>query len=463
MTKVSDNEAVVSGPLPRPAVTPGGAVARHRELFTAEVTDLCEDGRGMAELEGRRLYIDGALPGETVRFHFLRRRKRSAGGRAVEILHAAPQRVEPPCAHAAVCGGCRLQHLADGAQLDFKEHALRSHLLACGELAPREWLAPLRGPLWHYRRRARLGVRYIPGKGGVLVGFRARNSSYIVSLSFCHILDRRVAGLMPALAGLVDGLSCRERLPQIEVAAGDDAVALVFRHLVPLTAGDERRLADFGRLHDLQIHLQPKGPDTCWCLYPDNPAPLGYRLPAHEVEIQFRPTDFIQINAEVNRRMVDQAMALLQPGPGDTVLDLFCGLGNFTLPLARRAGSVVGLEMNPQLVAGAAANARRNGIDNVTFHEVDLREAQAGTFWEVYAPDKVLLDPARDGAMAFLKHMPRDRGPGRIVYVSCNPVTLARDAEYLVRVLDYEMTHAGIVDMFPHTAHAEAMAVFQRR
>ncbi|HHH35727.1 MAG TPA: 23S rRNA (uracil(1939)-C(5))-methyltransferase RlmD [Gammaproteobacteria bacterium] len=443
------------------AVSPPGK-GRERELFTARVTALADDGRGVAEVEGRPIYIEGALPGETVRFHYLRRRKRSAGGRTVEVLQASPRRVVPPCAHADRCGGCRLQHLDPAAQLAFKEKHLRERLEACGGLAPAQWLPSLEGPHLHYRRRARLGARYIASRGGVLVGFRARASSYILSLEACQVLDSRLGGLMPGLERLLGGLSCPDRIPQIEVAAGDAAAALVFRHLVPLNEEDLYRLADFGRAHGLQIHLQPKGPDSCWCLYPGPEAVLAYRLPVHDVEIRFRPTDFIQVNGEVNRLMVDQALALLAPDPGDTVLDLFCGLGNFTLPLARQAGRVIGLEMNPALVAGAAANARRNGITNAEFHQVDLREEAAGDFWSRYRPDKVLLDPARDGAMEFIKRMPRARGPGRLVYISCNPATLARDAEYLVRVLGYRLTHAGVVDMFPHTAHAEAMAVFER-
>ncbi|MFQ5488019.1 MAG: 23S rRNA (uracil(1939)-C(5))-methyltransferase RlmD [Gammaproteobacteria bacterium] len=435
---------------------------RPLELFTAEVTGLGDDGRGIAHLEEQPVFIDGALPGEAVRFHFLRRRRRSAGGRVVEVLRDSPQRVSPPCDHAMVCGGCRLQHLDAAAQLELKARVLRDHLLSCGALAPRQWLAPLQGPGLHYRRRARLGARYLPSRGGVLVGFRARFSSYILPLDLCHVLDRRVGGLMPALQQLLNGLNCRDRIPQIEVAAGDDAAALVFRHLVPLSAGDESRLEAFGREHGVQIHLQPKGPDTCWCLYPGPAARLNYRLPDHGVEIVFRPTDFIQVNGAVNRLMVNQALELLQPAAQDTVLDLFCGLGNFTLPLARRAGQVIGLELNPQLVQGAAANARRNGIGNADFHEVDLRDSEAGAFWERYDPDKVLLDPARDGAMEFIKHLPQGRGPRRMVYISCNAVTLARDAEYLVRVLGYTLTHAGIIDMFPHTNHAEAMAVFER-
>ena len=435
---------------------------RERELFTAQVTGLAEDGRGVAELDGQRIFIEGALPGETVRFHFLRRRKRSAGGRTVEVLKASPRRVIPPCSHADRCGGCRLQHLEPASQLAFKEDSLRDRLQACGGLVPEHWLATLGGPRLHYRRRARLGARYIASRGGVLVGFRARASSYILSLEACQVLDARLGGLMPALETLLGGLSCPDRIPQVEVAAGDEAAALVFRHLVPLSDEDLQRLADFGRDHGLQIHLQPKGPETCWCLHPGPEAVLSYRLPAHDVEIRFRPTDFIQVNGEVNRLMVDQALALLAPAPGDTVLDLFCGLGNFTLPLARHAGRVIGLEMNPQLVTGAAANARRNGITNAEFHQVDLREEAAGGFWSRYRPDKVLLDPARDGAMELIKRMPRAQGPRRLVYISCNPATLARDAEYLVHVLGYRLSHAGVVDMFPHTAHAEAMAVFER-
>ncbi len=448
---------------PESSDSTAGTVTRERPLYTAEVTALGEDGRGVAELDGRRIFIDGALPGERVRFHYLRKRKRSAGGRAVEILQSSPLRVTPPCTHADRCGGCRLQHLHPDAQLQFKEDLLREKLRAAGGLVPRRWLPAITGPRLHYRRRARLGVRYIPSRGGVLVGFRARASSYIIALRQCMVLDERVAGLMPALAELVNSMRGRDRIPQIEVAAGDEEAALVFRHLVAFDDAELERLAAFGRSHGLQIHLQPRGPDSVWCLHPGASARLSYRLPAHEVEIVFRPTDFIQVNGAVNRAMVDRAVALLEPRSEERILDLFCGLGNFTLPLARRAREVVGLEMDPLLVAGAEANARRNGLHGVRFHQVDLETQAAGEFWRRYRPHKVLLDPARDGAMPFLKHMPRgDDRPQRLLYISCNPATLARDAEYLVRVLGFRLECCGVVDMFPHTSHVEAMAVFER-
>ena len=443
-----------------PAIDLTTAEPGRGDTAVATIESLNHDARGVARVNGKVTFIEGALPGETVRFRYRNRRQRYDSGALLEVLTPSPQRVRPRCAHFGVCGGCSLQHLDLDAQLAAKQHVLADSLTRIGKTGPQTWLAPLAGRGWGYRRRARLGVRLVPRKGGVLVGFRERRRSYITNLSECPVLNERVSGLLPDLHALIAGLSCPDRIPQVEVAVADNAVALVFRHLVALAAPDLERLSAFGERHALQIHLQGGGPDTVVPLFPRAPEALCYRLPEHGVTLRFDPADFIQVNGEVNRQMVTQALTLLELRPADQVLDLFCGLGNFTLPAARRCARVLGIEADAAAVALARDNATLNAIANVEFRVGNLYdESAAQDPWDGFRFDKLLLDPPRSGAMEALKRL-RAPLPGRIVYVSCSPATLARDAGYLVHALGYRLVSAGVMDMFPHTSHVESMALF---
>ncbi len=426
----------------------------------ATVESLAHDGRGVARLAGKTVFVDGALPGERVMLRRTRSHRRYDEAVTVEVLEAAPGRVEPRCAHFGTCGGCSLQHLDAALQLDAKQQHVAEQLARLGRVEPDRWLAPLTGPAWHYRRRARLGVKYVHKKGRVLVGFRERSSPFVADVKRCHVLAQPVGGMVEALAQMIGELSIRERLPQVEVAVGEGVTALVLRVLDAPQPADLERLRAFAAAHGVQIHLQPGGLDSVAPLEPAA-APLSYRLPEFDITIGFRPVDFIQVNAALNERIVAQTVALLDPGPGDAILDLFCGLGNFTLPLARRAGRVTGVEGDAGLVARARANAARNGLDNAVFHVADLSTApEAG--WATTGWNKALLDPPRLGAAPVLPAVTAGR-PSRIVYVSCHPGSLARDAGALVHEQGYRLVAAGVMDMFPHTAHVESVAVFEPR
>jgi 23S rRNA (uracil1939-C5)-methyltransferase len=430
------------------------------QLFVARVDSLAHDGRGVARLDGKAVFIEGALPGEEVRFAYSGRRRRFDEGRTVEVLVAAPERVAPRCPHFGVCGGCALQHLHPAAQVRHKQQLLLDNLRHIGKVEPEELLAPVIGTSWGYRQRARLGAKHVRKKGRVLVGFRERQGRYLADLRHCDVLHPAVGTRLTELAELIDGLVVRDQVPQIEVAVGDEAAGLVFRMLADLEGADRERLRAYGERTGLQIYIQPGGPDSVYALYPQEPR-LSYRLPAHEVEIFFAPTDFTQVNAEINRRMVDRALALLEPQPQERILDLFCGLGNFTLPIARRAGEVLGVEGEAGLVERACANARHNGIGNARFAVADLAGEHAAAPFAGERFDKVLLDPPRTGADAVLEAVAAT-GAERLVYVSCNPATLARDAGILVGRDGYRLTRAGVMDMFPHTAHVESIAAFER-
>jgi 23S rRNA (uracil1939-C5)-methyltransferase len=433
--------------------------AKTGESCSAEVEQLSYDGRGVAHVDGKAVFIDGALPGERVVFRYGKRQKRYDTAQLLEVLSASPARVAPECTYFGTCGGCSLQHLQPEAQLAAKQQVLRDSLARIGKVAPARWLPPLRGPSWGYRRKARLGVRLVPKKGGVLVGFRERRHSFITALADCKTLDPRLAALLPALTELISGLSCAERIPQIEAAAGDRDVALVIRHLVALTVSDREQLRRFAERHTLQIHLQPEGPESVAALWPPQPPPLSYRLPQHDVEILFAPTDFVQVNTAANAGIVKLALQLLELRPDESVLDLFCGVGNFTLPLARHAARALGLEGNAVLVERAHGNAAHNRISNVNFRQADLYREGPSIPWGEERFDKLLLDPPRSGAMEVIKRL-RTHRPARIVYVSCYPATLARDSDYLVHALGYRLASAGVADMFPQTSHTEAIALF---
>ncbi len=420
------------------------------------------DGSGVAHVDGKTLFVHGAIAGERVDVQLRRRKRRHDDGQVVAVREASPNRVQPRCAVYGICGGCALQHMAPAAQLALKERALLDALERIGRVTPAEVLAPLEGPVWHYRRRARLGVKYVAAKGErALVGFRERMKYFITDMEWCEVLVEPLARLVGPLGELVSSLSIRDRVPQVEAAAGDDAVALVLRVLDPPDDADRERLRAFAAHHDVQLYLQSGGPDTVEPLDAD-PGPLRFAHPAFDCELEFLPTDFIQINAGINTAMVSRVVELLAPAPQHRVLDLFCGLGNFSLPLARYAGEVRGVEGEATLVSRAAANARRNGIDNARFVAANLFDEREPRPWADGRWDRVLLDPPRAGAAEVCRIMKR-LGPSRVVYVSCHPGTLARDAHTLVHEQGYALTAAGVMDMFPHTGHVEAMAVFDRR
>ena len=429
------------------------------EPFSVRIDDLTHEGQGVARRDGKAVFVDGALPGEEVRCVYTARRSRHDQARTVEILQAAPERVEPRCAHFGVCGGCALQHLQAESQLAVKQRGLLNSLTHIGKVEPIQVLEPLTGPLWGYRRRARLGVKYVAQKGRVLVGFRERHSPYIADLRRCEVLDARIGGLLEELAALIGGLSIRDRLPQIEVAGGDAQMGLNFRVLTPPTEADLAQLRRFGEQHGFALYLQPGGPDSVREL--GEGGALCYRLAEFDLNLEFQPWQFIQVNAAINRQLVQRASELLELQPDSRVLDLFCGLGNFTLALARQAGRVVGVEGDVSLVEWAKRNAALNGIANVEFHAADLAGDLTGQPWVSGSYDRVLLDPPRSGALEMIAPIAA-LGAQRVVYVSCHPATLARDVGELVHRFGYRLECAGVLDMFPHTAHVESMAVLVR-
>jgi 23S rRNA (uracil1939-C5)-methyltransferase len=426
----------------------------------AGVEDLAHDGRGVARVDGRAVFVAGALPGERVRLKITGRRQGVEEGELLEVLQASPQRVEPACPHFGICGGCALQHLAPEAQVAFKQAQLLQGLERIGGVRPGAVLPPLTGPTWRYRRRARLGVRYVAKKGRVLVGFRERSAPYVADLAECRILAGTVSELLPALAELVGELSISTQLPQIEVAIADATTALVLRVLAEPNANDLARLRAFEATHAVSLYLQSGGPESARPLTP-NAVPPSYALPAFGLEFRFQPTDFVQVNSELNQRMVARAVELLDLRTTHSVLDLFCGLGNFSLPLATRVARVVGVEGDPALIERARANATFNELANVEYHVANLFEGLADDGWAGEGYDRVLLDPPRAGAREVLPLVAAS-GAGRVVYISCHPGSLARDAGLLVREHGFRLAAAGVMDMFPHTAHVEALAVFER-
>jgi len=436
------------------------------EVQEADVVDLAHDGRGIARVDGKAVFIDGALPGERARFRVFKRRRQLDEAVLVDILRASPDRVAPKCEHFGICGGCTLQHLAPAAQLAAKERQLLENLERIGRVRPERVFAPLRGPAWAYRRRARLGVKYVHKKDRVLAGFREREKPYLADIRRCEVLLERFARLPEELAALVETLSLREKIPQVEVAAGDEAgggpstAALVFRIMETPTSDDVAKLAAFGSRHAVQIYLQSGGPHTIKALRESYP-PLTYSVDEGRLTLEFGPLDFIQVNREINVSMVAAAVRLLQPSPTDTVLDLFCGLGNFTLAMGAKALRAVGVEGDAALVAKSRANAARNGVGNADFYLDNLFEPLGFGPWAQNRYDLVLLDPPRAGAIEILERMTQWR-PRRVVYISCHPGSLGRDAGILVEGQGYKLTGAGVMDMFPHTTHVESIAVFER-
>jgi len=426
-----------------------------------DIVDLSHDGRGVGRVDGKAVFVTGALAGERVRARMLRRKRSFDEAELIEVLQPSSDRVDPRCRHFGRCGGCALQHLDPAAQILAKQRVLMENFERIGHVQPESVLPPLVAEPWGYRRKARLGVKYVAKKGRVLVGFReAADPRFIADIDACEVLVPEVGHRLDALARMIEQLAGRERIPQIEVARGDDVTALVFRHLDPLIAADRERLIAFGREHDLAIFLQPGGNDSVHALWPED-ARLHFAIPAADVTLEFRPLDFVQINAGLNQQMIARALAMLDPQPSDRVLDLFCGLGNFTLPLARRAREVVGVEGEAGLVQRARDNAARNGITNVEFHAADLAQPLAGQAWLAERFDLALIDPPRTGADGVIAQLPT-KHIRRLLYVSCHPGSLARDAGMLVRDHGYRLVSAGVMDMFPHTAHVESIALFER-
>ncbi len=427
----------------------------------ARIESLSHDGRGVARVEGKTVFVWGGLPGEEVLFHYTRQRRTHDEGIVCEIIEPSPDRVPPRCPHFGVCGGCSLQHMRTEAQIPLKQGVLIEALKRIGKVEPREILPPLSAENpWGYRRKARLGVKYVAKKNKVLVGFRERGSAFVTDLSRCEVLNPRVGELITPLGQLIGDLSVRDRIPQVEMSMGDEICVLVFRILDSLSTEDEGKLESFGRAHKIAIYLQEAGPASVRPLC-DEAVGLGYRLPEFQVRCSFAPNDFTQINLDLNRLMVHRAVQLLDPQPDEDVLELFCGLGNFTLPLARRAAQVTGVEGDAGLVARARANARANGIGNARFYTANLYGDLDLEPWLQGTCHKILLDPPRTGALEVMHCLARVQAR-RVLYVSCNPATLARDADELVNNLGYRLAAAGVMDMFPHTAHVESMALFEK-
>ncbi|MBB6243208.1 23S rRNA (uracil(1939)-C(5))-methyltransferase RlmD [Rhodanobacter sp. MP1X3] len=434
--------------------------------FEAVITDLSHDGRGVTRVDGKAVFVSGALLDEHVVLRLHKRHRHFDEAEVVELITRSPHRVEPRCRHFGECSGCSLQHLDADSQIATKQRVLTENFERIGKVTPQVWLPPLTDQSWGYRRKGRLSVRNVVKKGRVLVGFREEeNPRFVADIQQCEVMHPALGPKIGLLADLLNGMDAASDIPQIEFAAGDDTMALVFRHMQPLGASDLAALTAFGQQHDLAIYLQPGGNSSVHPLWPENPR-LAFRIPSgdtqiDDVELEFQPLDFVQVNAGMNVRMMARTMELLDPQPTDRVLDLFCGLGNFTLPIARRVGEVVGVEGEHGLVERAAENAARNGIGNARFQVANLFEDQRSADWARQPWDKMLLDPPRAGADKVLEYLPHKQ-TRRIVYVSCHPASLARDAGILVNQHGFTLKSAGVMDMFPHTSHVESIALFER-
>lgn len=450
-------------------------MAKSTGAGTGIIESLDHAGQGIARSEGKTIFVEGGLPGEHVSWVSYRRKPNFEMARVTEIHKAASARVTPRCPHFGVCGGCSLQHADPVMQIATKQRVLEDNLQHIGNVKPGAVYAPISGPTWHYRFRARVSVRLVPKKGGVLVGFHERRSSYIADMTACEILPRQMSDILVPLRHLIEGMSQPDRMPQIEMAVGETPdnpdvldIVLVLRHLEPLTEADQVHLAAFGQQHGVRWFLQPGGPATVHPLDPNDAPLLTYHLPNFGVSLNFAPTEFTQVNPAINHALVTKAMRLLAAQPGERVADMFCGLGNFTLPIARSGAQVVGVEGSEALVSRAAENAAKNNLGHLTsFFAANLFLDCQPVLERMGKLDRMLIDPPREGALELVKALPdaeqpRGDAPHTIVYVSCNPATLARDAGVLVNVKGYQLVGAGIANMFPHTAHVESIAVFRR-
>ena len=427
------------------------------------VESLDHEARGITRQDGKTIFVDGALPGELVEYASFRKKKSYELAHLVAVLKPSTARVEPRCPHFGVCGGCAMQHMEPSAQVAAKQRVLEDSLWHIGRVRPETLLPPIQGAPWGYRHRARLGVRKVEAKGGMLIGFHEKRSSYISDIRSCAILPDHVSQLLMPLRELIGAMSLADRIPQVEVAVGEHCTALVLRILQPLATRDEALLRAFAERHQVVIYLQPKGPDSVHRFYPEDGPRLSYTLPEFGLEMEFKPAEFTQVNHAVNRVMVRRALRLLDPRPGERIADMFCGLGNFTLPIARSGARVVGIEGSPALVRRGRESAETNGLaESVEFAVANLFDCTEASIAALGHFDKMLIDPPREGAVELVKALPNTGGPRRIVYVSCNPATLARDAAVLVSLKGYRFVAAGAINMFPHTAHVESIAVFEQ-
>lgn len=435
-----------------------------RTPFQIDILDLSHDGRGVARRDGeggKVTFITGALPGEVVTAEPTARNRHFDEARTIEVVKASPQRVTPRCPHFGVCAGCVLQHLEESQQIVAKQRVLIDNLTRIGHVTPGTVLPPLVGDSWGYRRKGRFSVRRVEKKDKTLVGFRELDPRFVADLSQCLTVIPEIGMKVGVLSEFIETLDGKRDIPQIEFIAGDDAIMLTIRHMQPLSDADRAAWIAFGQAHGFAISLQPGGVESVQPLWPAE-VPLSFKLAPWDVELAFRPLDFIQVNAKLNVQMIAHALALLDAGPDERVLDLFCGLGNFTLPLARTVRNVVGVEGDAGLVARARENAVRNGLENAEFHAADLTQDQRQASWMRQGFDKLLLDPPRSGAIEVLQQLPLKQFK-RIVYVSCHPGSLARDAGYLVNEQGFTLVSAGAMDMFPQTAHVESIVVFEKR
>lgn len=431
------------------------------EPVTATIESLTHEGRGITHVNGKTVFVDGALPGETVSFQYIRQRSRFNEARLLEILAPAPERIAPKCSFYGICGGCSFQHVDSHFQLKHKQNTLLEQLRHTGGVQPEIILPPMTGPGWGYRRRARLAVRYVDKKQKVLVGFREKKSSFVADIDQCEVLHPAVGSILQDLQALISRLTVFRQLPQVEIAVADNATALVLRHLSELCDNDCELLRQFSADHELDIYLQAGGLETITPLMPEHAKPLTYTLPEHDISIEFIPTDFVQVNAHINRAMINLALDLLDLDNQDEVLELFCGLGNFTLPVARYCRHVVGIEGDIGLIRRADQNAMKNNIGNVDFHAANLADNSLQAEFMHRDFNKVLIDPPRSGALEIIRQLAFNN-VDRIIYISCNPATFARDAGMLVREKGFRLLKAGVMNMFPHTSHIESIALFIR-
>ena len=426
------------------------------------VESLDYEGRGIAHADGKVIFIEGALTGERVTYSSYRKKTSFELAQLGQVIKPTFMRVQPKCKHFGVCGGCSMQHMDARAQVAAKQRILEDNLWHIGKVKAQTILPPIYGQSWGYRQRARLSVRHVLKKGKTLVGFREKRGGYVADMQHCEILTPKIAKLLPLLGQLNESFTTRDILPQIEVAVGEHVDVLVLRILQALSPADEEAIKQFADTHAVQFWLQTKGPETVVPFYPLDAPPLTYSLPEFGITMPFAPTEFTQVNADMNRVMVSRAMRLLNPQPNERIADLFCGLGNFTLPIARSGAQAVGIEGSAALVQRAKQNAAFNDLaGNTQFSVMNLFEIDEAALVQLGHFDKMLIDPPRDGAFELVKALGTDT-PGCIVYVSCNPATLARDAEILVHQKGYVLKAAGVMNMFPHTSHVESIALFEK-